>query len=100
MDNLKIKLGARCVLTWNINTVDNLVNGSSGTIVGIEKNRLSKHNKVDAIMVKFDDTSAGLLQRQRYSGNKVFKKYESIGGTPIFPQDIEYNIPRGIFIFI
>ena len=93
LEVLKIKKGARCVLTWNINTVDDLVNGSSGTIVGIEFNKLSKDRKVEAIIVSLDDKNAGQLQRKKHE--RLSKKYESDNGTPILRHELEFNVPRG-----
>ena len=90
-DKLKIKLGARIALTWNLNTVDGLVNGSCGTIVGIEwSSKLSKDRRVNAIIVKFDDEKAGIQQRQKHQ--RLSRKYEKENGTPIFRHDISYNI--------
>ena len=51
LDVLKIKVGARCVLTVNLNTVDDLVNGATGSIVGVEY----KENNLNCIIVKFDN---------------------------------------------
>ena len=93
LETLKIKIGARCVLTWNISTVDDLVNGSSGTIVGIEYKKLSKDKKVEAIIVSLDDKNAGQIQRQKHK--RLSEKYKSVNGTPILPHELEYNVPRG-----
>ena len=93
METLKIKIGARCVLTWNISTVDDLVNGSSGTIVGVEYKKLSKDKKVEAVIVSLDNKNAGQIQRQKYK--RLSEKYKSVNGTPIFPHELECNIPRG-----
>ena len=89
-DNLKIKIGARCSLTWNINTVDELVNGSTGTIVGVETSKLSKEKKVEAIIVKCDDPNAGITQRLKYE--HISRKYKEVNGTPILRYEHDYNI--------
>ena len=86
MKNLTLKIGARCVLVFNINVVDSLVNGSSGTIVGIE----SKDNSPYCIIVRFDDEFCGKEQREKYPN--LSKKYENVNGTPIFKQDLEYQV--------
>ena len=87
---LRIKIGARCALTWNISTADGLVNGCCGTIIGFETgSKLSKESK-DAIIVKFDDDKVGMQHRQRH--HRLSKKYENKNGTPIFRQDIDYSI--------
>ena len=48
MDVLKLKVGARCLLTSNLNTVDELVNGAAGTIVGLE----TKDDNINCIIIK------------------------------------------------
>ena len=88
-DLLKIKVGARCALSWNISTQDGLVNGACGTIVGIERKKLSKDN-VHAIIVRFDGEKTGQNQRQKYP--QISKKFEHLHGTPILMYEHEYNI--------
>ena len=89
-DQLKIKIGARCALTWNISTADGLVNGCCGTIVAFESgSKLAKERK-DAIIVRFDDHRVGAQQRQRHE--RLSKKFEKENGTPIFRQEIDFNI--------
>ena len=94
-ETLQIKLGARCVLTWNISTVDNLVNGSSGTIIGVEYSRMSKERKVEAIIVSFDDDTAGIAQREKYRGSRFIQNYKDTNGTPILRQEVDISIPKG-----
>ena len=87
---LNVKVGARCALTWNLNTIDGLVNGASGTIAAIEFNKMSIDRKVEAIIVHFDDEATGRIQREKYS--RLAKKYEAMNGTPIFRMHHEFNI--------
>ena len=84
MENLQLKIGARCMLIFNVSTVDGLVNGSIGTIVGIE---LNKKNIVECVIVNFDD-NCGEEQRRKYP--QMSSKYESQNGTPIFRFELEY----------
>ena len=86
MNELKVKIGARVSLVYNVNTVDNLVNGSFGTIVGFER---TKSNGIEVIVVAFDDVNAGEKQRRKYPN--ISKKYENVRGTPIFRQELEYQ---------
>ena len=86
MNELKVKIGARVSLVYNVNTVDNLVNGSFGTIVGFER---TKSNAIEVIVVAFDDVNAGEQQRRKYPN--ISKKYENVRGTPIFRQELEYQ---------
>ena len=90
MDVLHLKKGARVCLVNNINTIDELVNGVMGTVIGFERN---KFGKIEAVIVKFDQESTGQQQRACYP--ELSKKYEDQMGTPIFKKDLEYHIPTG-----
>ena len=84
---LKLKVGARVTLTFNVNVVDDLVNGSLGTVVGIEKDG---NGNVEVVMVKFDTESSGIQQREKYPN--LSRKYKDVNGTPIFRQELEYQL--------
>ena len=86
MNILKLKVGARCLLTSNLNTVDGLVNGASGSIIGLETN----NDGINAIITKFDNPSCG----QQHRGNfpRLANKYHSDNGTPIFRQELEITL--------
>ena len=58
--HLKVKIGARTMLTSNVDLSDNLNNGQIGTIMHI----YYKNEKVEAIIIKFDDPKAGLKKKQ------------------------------------
>ena len=89
-EKLRIKIGARCALTWNISTADGLVNGCCGTIIGFERGSKLAKERQDAIIVKFDDDRVGMQHRQRHQRLSI--KFEKENGTPIFRQEIDYNI--------
>ena len=76
VDALKIKIGARVMLIFNIDVSDLLCNGATGTVIGIEENQ---HGKVSAVIVKFDNPAAGKESQQRNPG--MSRKYP--GGTMI-----------------
>ena len=84
-DQLVLKVEARVNLVHNINTVDDLVNGSVGTVVGIET---LPNGSVDSVVVVFDDKKAGVEQRRKLY--YVSKKYIAQNGTPIRKHDLEY----------
>ena len=84
LDVLKVKIGARVVMVYNVNTIDDLVNGSTGTVKAIEYN---EKKEVDCIIVKFDKDSMGREHRLKYPN--LANKYKNCNGTPIFRQEME-----------
>ena len=83
----KFKIGARCILTVNINTFDELVNGATGTIIDLEY----KNNTIDCIIVKFDRPTCGRQHRnEKYP--RLAEKYRANNGTPIFREEIEIQL--------
>ena len=87
LDNFEFKIGARCVMIYNVNLMDDLFNGASGIIIGVERD---KKEQIKCIIVKFDKPSWGQDQRAQYPG--YAKKYESQNGTPIFRYEHEYQL--------
>ena len=90
LGTLKVKVGARVKLIYNVSVADNLVNGSLGKVVGIERN---EKNEVSSIIVAFDDKNAGERQRAKYPF--LSQKYADQNGTPIMRHDLEYQL-KGI----
>ena len=62
VDSLKIKIGARAMLIFNIDVSDLLCNGATGTVVGIEE---CQKGNVSTVIVQFDNTAAGKESQQR-----------------------------------
>ena len=82
-DMLKLKEKARVALVFNVNTIDELVNGALGSVIGFE---YGKVGNVISIIVKLDDSNAGLEQRKEYP--KHSDKYKDQCGTPIYKQKL------------
>ena len=66
---LKIKVGARVMITTNIDVSDGLTNGVMGTIVNILKDEDEVNVKV--ILVKFDNSHVGQSARSQSLYKKV-----------------------------
>ena len=85
IDKLELKIGARVKLIFNINTIDELVNGAFGTVIAFGRNSI---NEIIAIIVKFDQASVGQKHRELYKS--ISDKYAKENGTPIFKMTFEY----------
>ena len=88
-DTLKLKLGARVMMIFNVCINDLLVNGALGTIVGFE---FTASGDVEAIVVAFDNEEAGQMQRKSSS---AAGKYFEQKGCPIYKTTIEETLPFG-----
>ena len=87
LDTLNFKVGARCAMVFNVNTIDGLVNGAGGTSIGFEY----ANNSVKSIIVKFDSDSCGENQRLKHP---IAKKYKADNGTPVFRQEIDVSLSK------
>ena len=88
-DTLKLKLGARVMMIFNVCINDLLVNGALGTIVGFE---FTASGDVEAVVVAFDNEEAGQMQRKNSS---AAGKYLEQKGCPIYKTTIEETLPFG-----
>ena len=85
LEKLQIKVGARVTMIHNVNTIDDLCNGTYGEVIAIE----AQGDKVQCIVVKFDDDISGYAQRQKY--HQISDKYKDQNGTPIFRYRHEHD---------
>ena len=81
---LKIKVGARVMITTNIDVSDRLTNGVMGTIVNIVKDEEEVNVKV--ILVKFDNSDVGQCARSQ----SLYKKNRN--AVPIVPFQASFQI--------
>ena len=97
---VKIKEGARVMLTTNINIADRLINGQMGTVVKIHVNK--KTQKPTVVYIKFDDNEAGRTLIQNSSSifarenavvpiEQVLSKIKVRPGKPSSPEVQEFN---------
>ena len=85
---VQIKIGARVMLIFNVCISDHLVNGSLGTVFGLEYN---KTGEVEAIGVAFDSQDAGIEQSREFSS--ISNKYQNERACPIFKKTVEEPMP-------
>ena len=76
---LSLKVGARVMVTFNIQISDSLINGALGNVIGFV---YGSRNNVIAVMVQFDDPEVGNLQKVRFK--ELCKGFEEQNGCPIF----------------
>ena len=68
LQTLQLKVGAKIMVTLNIDTLDGITNGARGTVRAAIKDGSNKFSK---LIIKFDDPSVGELSRQNNSGFAV-----------------------------
>jgi exonuclease III len=84
---LRVKVGAKVMLTYNVDTSDGLTNGARGELIGIIKD--AKGN-ISKIVVKFERETVGKEKRIQNSG--ICQKYP--GGTPIEKVNFPFSISK------
>ncbi|KAI8519237.1 hypothetical protein Bbelb_024940 [Branchiostoma belcheri] len=63
-DVVKVGVGARVMLSRNVNVADGLVNGAFGTVSGVAGGQ-DDAREVATVFVQFDNPKAGALERQK-----------------------------------
>ena len=86
---LKLKVGTKVMLTYNINTFDCLTNGALGVVLGFGFN---KDGSIKEVLVSFHDVDCGKEKRknlvalqQRFPGENV---------TPIELMEFQYTLSK------
>ena len=85
VDELKLKIGARVMLIYNIDVSDLLTNGTIGTVVGVIE---GNDGVITSVIIKFDNPEAGKQARSR--NPFMAKKYPQ--GTVIKKMETEYSL--------
>ena len=79
MKILTLKVGARVMLVWNVNTPDSLVNGAMGKVIDFVK---TPRGDIKCVIVEFDTEHWGEAEREKHP--QISAKYKDKNGTPIF----------------
>ena len=73
---LKLKKGAKAMITFNVDTPDGLTNGTTGVVAGFEK----QNGKVVSVLINLDDPRYGKTLRLKHA-----KKCECLGAKDAVP---------------
>ena len=88
--NLELKIGAQIMLTYNVDVIDSLTNGTIGHVVGFET---SQQGNIKSILVKFKDEKAGREKRKKNSA-QLTMKYHGTPVTPISKIEFRFNMSK------
>ena len=84
---LKVKVGAKVMLTYNIDTSDGLTNGARGELIGIIS---EASGNISKLVIKFERESVGRGRRRNNPG--ITRKYPE--GTPIEKVNFPFSISK------
>ena len=84
---LRLKTGAKVMLTYNIDRSDGLTNGARGELIGFTEDAKGIISK---LIVRFENETYGTEKRRRHPG--LLKKYP--GGTPIEKVNYPFSISK------
>ena len=89
LDVLQLKVDARVMITYNIDTPDLLSNGSMGTVSGFYRN--SKH-AIEQILVTLDNPKHGITRRKKFM--HILKQMKMPKATPVGRRNYEYALGK------
>ena len=86
---LRLKIGAKLMLTYNIDTCDSLTNGTFGEVLGFE---FDKTGKVSRVIVHFYDNDSGKNKRKNHL--QIQRRFPGKNATPIEMIEFQYCLSR------
>ena len=87
LQELQLKVGARIMLTYNVDTIDGLSNGTCGTVVGFVWSQ-GDNPEIIKVLVQFDNPRAGENMRDKHPRHPLHPR----GSTPISRVSFEYGL--------
>ena len=89
VNELHLKIGARVILTYNVDVVDSLANGCMGTVLDFIK---FSNGKVRYVVVEFDNPDYGKERRSQFP--ELQKKYDGKLACPIEKIEFPYSLSK------
>ena len=86
---LKLKVRAKVMLTYNIDTCDSLKNGTFGEVLGFD---FDKSGKINKIIVHFYGNDSGRIKRNNHLD--IQRKFPGKNATPIDMIEFQYCLSR------
>ena len=86
---LDLKVGARVMLTYNVDVLDSLSNGALGEVIGFEK----KDGKIQTVLVRFDNPKVGKERRKKNSA-LLQRKYPNNDVTSVEKMEFRFNMSK------
>jgi len=87
--NLKLKVGSKVMLTYNVDTLDCLTNGSFGEVLGFQ---FGNGNVVLKIIVHFLDADCG--EQRRKKNPTLLQQYPGTNATAIERMEFPYSFSK------